>query len=360
MSEDFAAPVLGEDGTSVIGEFGQHAHDAGGRIPSDSQSRPAFIGIDIGGTKIEGVVIDESGRLITSMRHESDHGDTAVTEQIVTMIATLHAHIAALGLTLAGIGIGIPGTIDSETGEVSNAVNLGIAGFNLQSRIAQSIPGVPIRIENDVNAAALGAWTVVHMHDGGKGLQMAFLNFGTGLACGIVDDGHVYHGATGVAGEIGHIPIEAHGYLCKCGQRGCLETVASGSGVARLWPTNGGYALPELMDAARRGDMTAQEKLSTVIQGMTTAIMIIALSIDPQKIVIGGGLAKTGQPLIDAIKADLRERARASSFIESLKLPQRLMRAPMNTPIGAIGAAAVAIKRDKISNMSVNSSTQKG
>ncbi|MFT9008697.1 MAG: ROK family protein [Bifidobacterium sp.] len=310
--------------------------------------RQAFVGVDIGGTKIEGVLIDESGDVLETRRHDSNQGSSAVAEQIVAMIDQLHAVGLGLGMMLAGIGIGIPGKIDVETGVVSNAVNLGISGMNLRARIAQSFRGVPICIENDVNAAALGAWTVLALNGPGDASPVAFLNFGTGLACGIISDGQVYHGATGVAGEIGHIPTEVHQYQCKCGQRGCLETVASGSGVDRIWPTASGYALPALMRAAELGEASAREALSTVIHGMSMAIIIIALSVDPGKIVIGGGLAKTGQPLIHAIEEDLRQRAESSSFIDSLDLTRRLLLAPMDQPIGAIGAAAVAVARWKI------------
>ncbi|MEK0226091.1 ROK family protein [Bifidobacterium mongoliense] len=316
-----------------------------GLQPDGSRAQSVYIGIDIGGTKIEGVIIDGAGTALESRRDDSDHGDTAVAEQIVALIAQLSAVATRRGWALAGIGVGIPGTIDAQTGEVSNAVNLGIAGFNLRNRIAEEIPDTPIRIENDVNAAAFGAWTVLGRECADDQGPMVLLNFGTGLACGIVSGGHVYHGSTGIAGEIGHIPVEPHRYPCKCGQQGCLETVASGSAVARIWPTDAGYPLPELMRAAAHGDHHAHECLATVIHGMSTAIMIIAMSVDPGTIVLGGGLAKTGQPLLDAITTDLRDRARSSSFVASLELPQRLMLAPMSQPIGAIGAAAVAIAR---------------
>lgn len=332
--------------------------NANGQRLTTVKHRDAFIGIDVGGTTIEGVLIDEAGGVITTRRSDSAQGDDAVAKQTAMMIDGLRVLGSELGLALVGIGIGIPGTVDVETGEVVNAVNLGISHFNLESRIAQFIPGVPIRIENDVNAAALGAWTMLGKcnprgeikNEMKNEMKMAFLNLGTGLACGIVDHGHIDHGSTGVAGEIGHIPVEVHGYPCACGQRGCLETVASGSGVAKLWPTRHGYALPALLSAVQRGDQSARTILNTVIQGMSMAVMIIAMSIDPQVIVIGGGLARSGQPLLDAITADLRIRAQSSAFISGLRLPQRLMLAPVSQPIGAIGAATIAADRHRISS----------
>lgn len=326
------------------------AMDAVEALPArHASSRDTYIGVDVGGTKIEAVATDDRGTVIAATRRTSPHGNEAVFHDIQAVIDQLLMQIRLQGLHTRGIGIGIPGQINPQTGDVANAVNLGIEGLHLQDRLAAAFPGVRIAVDNDVNAAALGAWTVLSQHDHDQSNHasetMAFLNFGTGLACGIVCDGALYHGFTGAAGEIGHLPIEAHHYPCKCGQAGCLETVASGSGVARLWHTDQGFPLDDLIHCSEEGNTQAKEVLEDVLNAMATAILVIAMSIDPARIVIGGGLAKVGEALLKRIIDTLNRRAQASPFLAGLHVSQRVMLTPANQPIGAIGAAAVSRHR---------------
>lgn len=328
---------------SVSGEvldFGRPLEGIGDGRP---QQR-SHIGIDVGGTKMEGVLIDDAGGVIASDRRESLQGEEALSRELTAMTTRLRDESEKRGLRLSGIGIGMPGRIDPHSGDVFHAVNLSIAGLRLRSGLEHSFPGIPVAVENDVNAAALGAWTVLSGGgaDAAEASNLAFVNFGTGLACGIVQSGTVFHGVSGAAGEIGHLPIEAHGFACKCGQSGCLETVASGSAVSRLWPVADGYPMPDMIRRSEEGDGHAEETLDMVVQAMSLAILTVALSFDPDRIVLGGGMMKTGEALLKRIVRNLQARESGSAFIASLHLSERLSLSPPGQAIGAIGAAAVS------------------
>jgi predicted NBD/HSP70 family sugar kinase len=293
------------------------------------------LGIDIGGTKTDAVAIDDDGGLAHSIRLATGFGSVAVVETAVTAVA----RIAELtGLAAAGfdsIGIGIPGMVDRASGHVAHAVNLGLERLELGGELAGRL-GVGVRIENDVNAAALGAYHLMGL-DG----TMAYLNLGTGLAAGIVVDGKLWRGARGIAGEIGHIPIDPRGALCACGQRGCLETVASGSGVARQWPTDDPLPVRALFAAAADGDEDARRIKARLVEGIAAAVRVLVLTVDVETVVVGGGLSHLGDRLLRDVHEVLDEWAQASPFLASLSLPARVRLVPEGSPAAAIGAALV-------------------
>ena len=232
------------------------------------------------------------------------------------------------------VGIGIPGQVDAATGLVRNVVNLDIE----QVELAEAVAGLverPVRVDNDVNTAALGALRVIEKADTGVSV---FLNFGTGLASGIVADGVLYHGCSGAAGEIGHIPVDPNRFPCPCGQYGCLETVCSGASIGRLWP-QADPPMPDLISRADAGEPHAVEVLRIVLHAIGDALQIVAHSFDPKLIVLGGGMAKTGRPLLRAIVGELHDREAASPFLQGLDLAARLQLAPSDIPLGALGAA---------------------
>lgn len=245
---------------------------------------------------------------------------------------------------MAAIGIGTPGAVDETTGDVNDIANLAIGHVPLASAIRARC-GMPVTVENDVNAAAVGAARLVE--DGrAAGETIAFLNLGTGLAAGIIRDGELDRGSSNTVGEIGHIPVEPHRWRCACGQVGCLETAGSGGAATRLWP----YAsppMPAILDAAQNPHhphhKQAVEVRGTIIAAIADAIDVLAVTVDPNVIIIGGGMAKTGTPLLDAIRGELRVRGNTSGFINALNLPARLRLAPTDLPVGAIGAALGAM-----------------
>ena len=332
------------------------------------QAGPISLGIDIGGTKIEGVAIDGDKRLLACHRIPTRKGNQAVHDDTVTLIHHL-LDPAGLNRGPVTVGLGIPGRVDANRGMVDDAVNLGIRHMALGPAVAKTT-GLPVRVENDVNIAALGAasqadntliapGTTLHSEaardqvrrpasepgrDGPRALPdqddhvVAFINLGTGLAAGIIREGRIEHGASGAIGEIGHISVDAHQFPCKCGQCGCLETVASGAAVETLWPGIA-HPLPDLIAQASKGNQHAKEVQDIIGHGIALAVQIVALTIDPAIIILGGGMSKTGQPLLDLVTEHLNRSAACSHFIASLNLPNRLRLATADLPIAAIGAA---------------------
>lgn len=293
------------------------------------------LGIDIGGTKTDAVAVDEGGALAQRVRLATGFGHAAVVETAVAAVSRIGE---LTGLSPAGfqsIGVGVPGMVDTVSGHVAHAVNLGLERLELGGMLAGRL-GVGVRIENDVKAAALGAYHVL-----GLSGTMAFLNLGTGMAAGIVVDGRLWRGSTGIAGEIGHIPVDPSGALCGCGQRGCLETVASGSGVARQWTSDDPLPVRALFAAAADGDREAQAIKARLAEGIASAVRVLVLTVDVGTVVIGGGLSHLGERLLGDVHEVLHDWERTSPFLASLDLPARVRLVPEGTPVAALGAALV-------------------
>lgn len=324
-----------------------------------------YIGIDIGGTKIAGSLLDVSAsgvcRVLKNMRVPARRGSRQVVEDVTGVVfrlmdqepsgerdgEALNESSTIERFQVDGIGLCVPGRVNPQTGVVENVANLDISELALTDEITRNT-GLPAHVENDVNAATLGAY--VTFGDSGKrgvedesaGDVVAFLNLGTGLAAGVLRDGVLDNGFSGVVGEIGHIPVERHRLLCGCGQRGCLETVAGGNAIMRQWP----QVEPPMPDIiARAHDVedsqceAAREVLATIVGAVVDAIDILALAVDPRIILIGGGTARTGIALLDEIRIELRKRAATSPFIASLSLDERVSLVSPDEPIGCIGAA---------------------
>jgi predicted NBD/HSP70 family sugar kinase len=295
------------------------------------------VGIDIGGTKTDAVAIAADGSVAHELRLATGFGDEAVLATAVAAVEGL-ARAAGVGIDdFASIGIGIPGAVDVASGRVEHAVNLGLSGLDLGAVVSERL-GRRVRVENDVNAAALGAFSLL----GRTSTQsMAYLNLGTGLAAGLVLGGRLWRGSRGVAGEIGHIPVDPAGPLCPCGQRGCLELMASGSAVARQWPTDEPKPVRALFAAADAGDTLAIEVRSRLVDNVAAAVRLLVLTVDVDDVVIGGGLSSLGDVLLSEVRGVLRGWADSSEFLASLDLPHRVTLVPNGSNAAAIGAALV-------------------
>ena len=154
-------------------------------------------------------------------------------------------------------------------------------------------------------------------------------------------DGRLLRGGRGVAGEIGHIPVDPAGERCGCGQRGCLETVASGSAIARMWPTSAALPARDLFDTADTGHAGAIEVRDRFLTGVAAAVRLLALTTDVDRIVIGGGLAALGESLLEGTHRILNGWAAESAFLASLDLAARVQVLPLGFPAAAVGAALV-------------------
>lgn len=290
------------------------------------------IGLDIGGTKTDAVLIGPDNHIHRSLRYATGRGADAVVDTIVHAVADV-----VRDESVDAIGIGIPGVVDTTSGHVFHAVNLDIAELDL-ARIIEHRTAISVRVENDVKAAALGAWHLLNLRG-----SAAYLNLGTGLSAGVVIHGELWRGAWGSAGELGHIPIDPQGPLCNCGQRGCLETVASGGGIARWWESSAAFPVRDLFDRADSGDPAAQQARERVVDGVASALRILALTVDVETIVIGGGLSRLGDRVILPVMARIRDWETHSPFVASLRLSSRILCAPHGAHLASIGAALIGV-----------------
>lgn len=296
-------------------------------------------GIDIGGTKTDAVALDASGHVVHELRLTTGFGADSVLATSMEAVRRL-AGLAGCGPDdFVSIGIGIPGAVDVASGRVEHAVNLGLSGLDLGSELAARL-GRAVRVENDVNAAALGAFALLGRT---SAQSMAYLNLGTGLAAGLVLGGRLWRGSRGVAGEIGHIPVDPAGPLCPCGQRGCLELMASGSAVARQWPTDEPKPVRALFAAADAGDPLAIAVRSRLVDNVAAAVRLLVLTVDVDDVVIGGGLSSLGDVLLADVRGVLEGWAVGSEFLASLQLPDRVALVPNDFPAAAVGAALIGV-----------------
>ena len=302
------------------------------------------VGIDIGGTKTDAVAIHPDGRIAQQLRLPTGFGPEAVLETAVTAVTQLAALCETTIDGFASIGIGIPGAVDNGTGRVTHAVNLGLDGLDLGAELSARL-GRPVRIENDVNAAAIGAF---HLLEKDPSHSMAYLNLGTGLAAGLVLGGELWRGSRGTAGEIGHIPVDPNGPECPCGQRGCLEMVASGSAIARQWPTDDARPARALFAAAASGDPRAIDIKRRFVENVAAAVRVLVLTVDVDSVVIGGGLSSLGTSLLSDIVVVLEGWEHASPFLASIELSRRMQLVPADFPAAAVGAALVGVAPERV------------
>ena len=297
------------------------------------------IGIDIGGTKTDAVAITSTGEIVEQLGLPTGFGPDAVLETAIAAVTRLADLTATDVADFTSIGIGIPGAVDNGTGRVTHAVNLGLEGLDLGAELSTRL-GRAVRVDNDTNAAALGAF---HLLDKQEGHSMAFLSLGTGLSAGIIIEGRLWRGSRGTAGEIGHIPVDPDGPECSCGQRGCLEMLASGSAIARQWPTDDPKPARALFAAAAAGDARAIEVKQRFVESVAAGVRLLALTFDIDMVVIGGGLSSLGPVLLDAVRAVLASWEAESPFLASIRLSERVAIVPQDFPAAAVGAALVGV-----------------
>jgi predicted NBD/HSP70 family sugar kinase len=315
-------------------------------------------GLDVGGTKTLAVAVDATSRadageaVVATVLRPTGAGDGA---RLLRSTRDVLADLAgAAGIPVDGfacVGVGVPGLVDRSAGTVRHAVNLGLGDtpVGLADHLG-ALARAPVVVDNDVNLAAVGAAVAL----GCRG-DLAYLSVGTGLAAGLLLGGHIRRGAHGAAGEIGHLPVDPHGPLCECGQRGCLEALASGTAIAQRWPAGDGTpptrrdlsaeplgATPSLLAAAAAGDPAAIDVLDEVAGYLAGAVALLAQTVDPEVIVLGGGVAESGAGLLDAVRDALRRRAVRSPVLGAINLAERVALVPEGVPAGAVGAAVLA------------------
>jgi len=313
-----------------------------------------FLGIDLGGTKIIAGIVDRGGRILARQycNTEADEGPQAVLGRLIDATTQLLAADGIKQSSVCAIGVAAPGPIDARSGVVTRPPNLpGWHNVPLGELIQREF-GLPTRLENDANAAALAE----HRFGAGQGSEhMIYVTASTGIGGGFILDGRLYTGATGGAAEIGHMTILPHGPLCGCGNRGCLEAVASGSAIAREGRERVQRGVPTLItelsggdpenisaklvaQAADQGDWEANAILDQAMAYLGLGMANLVNLLNPQLLVIGGGLTKMGKRLFEPVgrAIDLRAFATAARAVE-------LRRAQLGDDVGLLGSAAVAM-----------------
>lgn len=297
------------------------------------------VGLDVGGTKIDALALDADDTILARTRIPTGWGDHAVVAAVHEAVAALAGTAGFSSADVASVGIGIPGLVDADAGRVLHAVNLGVTELDLADVVQMRLP-VPVAVENDVKAAAVGAaYLRGHAH------SMAYLNLGTGVAAGIVIDGALWRGAQGTAGEVGHLSVDPRGRVCGCGQRGCIETFCGGGAVSRAWGRGGEWPIRDIFDLAEQGDAFARELREGIAFGAAAAVRSLVLSADVETVVIGGGVTALGDRLLDDLARRLRQESAESAFIGSLRLDERIELLPTGSPAAALGAALAGAER---------------
>lgn len=315
-------------------------------------SKGISLGIDLGGTAIKAVTLAPDGRILWSRKVATcaEEGREAVLERLTALMAS--ALGAAAPSRIVAAGLAVPAVVDMGAGRVEKVANLTLDwnGFPLRDAL-QARSGLPIFVLNDVRAATVGeqVWGA-----GRNYRNFVCIAIGTGIGGGLVLDGKLYTGSRGAAGELGHTTIVPDGPLCGCGNRGCVEAMASGWAIARdaLALVEAGDG--ELAARARSQQPTAEQVAQAALNGSQGARTIftragtwiglvlanLICALNPEAIVVGGGVAEAGDLLLEPIRQEI---ARRTVVFSRQRAGVEVLRSPLGGQAGAIGAAAWAM-----------------
>ena len=305
-------------------------------------------GVDLGGTTVKIAYFDEQGSMISKWEIPTVTADGG--KQILPDIAaSIRKYMEENGVAaedIIGVGIGVPGPVNSK-GDVIKCVNLGWGVFNIAQELGDLV-GFPVKAGNDANVAALGEF----WKGGGQGCNnMIFVTLGTGVGGGIVVEGQLLHGAHGAGGEIGHLVINREETeKCGCGKTGCVEQYCSATGIVRtaknyLEKNDAPSSLRSVeelsckavFDAAAEKDAVAMEILEIVFAQLAEFLGNICATVDPEIVVIGGGVSKAGQPLLDGIRRHLPK------YLFHAMADLQLSLATLGNDAGAYGACKLVL-----------------
>ena len=271
-------------------------------------------GVDVGGTTVKIGLFSGDGKLEEKYEIATDKSGQGahIIEHIAAKLDEIIAEKSYGILDCMGVGIGLPGPVDR--GMILGCVNLGWGIFSIVEEFSKAFHNVPVYAGNDANTAALGEYVA----GAGKGMKnMMMVTLGTGVGGGIIIDGRILEGANGGAGEIGHIPVNPQEQdICGCGKKGCLEQYASATGIVRvaekLRKENGNTALPagctakQVFDYAKEGDELAMQAVEELGRYLGLALASCACVLNPEGIVIGGGVSRAGKILLDVTEKNFQ------------------------------------------------------
>ena len=302
------------------------------------------LGVDVGGTKCLGVVIDDDGEIVVSDRRPTPHGGEQLIATVVELATTLGAEVE----TIASVGVGLPGSITVD-GVLTSSPHLpGVVHFDAAARLSERLER-PVKVTNDASCAALAEWQV----GAGRGVDdLIMITLGTGIGGGVIADGRLLLGAHGYLGEFGHMMIDPDGPPCPCGKRGCWERYASGSAIAleakRLVVYEGrlgavvaaagsvvDITAEHIVAAAIDGDADAAYVLAHFARWMAVGLGSLTMAFDPAMFIIGGGLSRAA-PVYEDV---LREQFAEAVYASDLRPLPVLSFAVLGERAGAVGAA---------------------
>lgn len=314
-----------------------------------------IIGIDLGGTTVKFGILNDQGEIQQKWSIETDIAEEGA-RIVPSIIASIQKHMDMYQMSaddFIGIGMGSPGTIDLEEGTVIGAYNLNWKTLQYIKTDIEAALGIPFFVDNDANVAALGeAWKGA----GDSEPNVVFLTLGTGVGGGIVVDKNLVHGAIGAAGEVGHITVEPDGYPCTCGKQGCLETVASATGVVHLardyadqfagdsrlkFLIDDGQLITakDVFDLAKEKDPLALKVVDKVAYYLGLASSHLANILNPSTIVFGGGVSKAGKILTDSIQPYFEKYT-----FPTVRQSTKIRLAVLGNDAGIIGASSLVKK----------------
>jgi glucokinase len=279
------------------------------------------IGLDLGGTKILAALMDNNGTIMDQAEYRTpvEQGESAIWEQVKLSIDHILSENQTYKDQIRGVGVATAGVIDTKKSEIIQASNLGLRHVPIGAWIEDYF-GLPVRIGNDANVAALGEW----LYGAGQGFQnLVYITVSTGIGAGIISEGQLITGVGDSAGEFGHISIEMEGPLCSCGNRGCLENYASGTALARLVEQrmNAGEQseflqayLPsitskDIAQAAIAGDSLAIQAFEEIAYFLGIGVTNLIHILNPEVIIFGGGVMNAGQFLLPGIERTIKQRS---------------------------------------------------
>jgi len=288
----------------------------------------AAVGVDVGGTKCLGVLLID-GLVEKELRRQTVDG-AALIDNVAEMMLELAADATDLAPTF---GIGIAGLVD-RNGVLRESPHLSLESrANVAGLLAAKV-GTKVEVDNDATTAALAEWKL----GAGRGANnVACVSLGTGIGVGLIVDGILVHGANGYAGELGHMTVERNGPMCACGGQGCWELFASGSALSAA-ANSAGFSPETFTEAATTGDPSALLVIDNFADQVCIGLASIVYALDPEVIVIGGGVATVAEPLIPRLNNKLQNHVYGSSVRE---LP-RVVGALLGERAAAIGAALLA------------------
>lgn len=310
-----------------------------------------YVGVDIGGTNLKAGLVDENGVLLATqkMKVASIADDDGLAWTVASLVQEL-AHTVNISVSdVASVGVGVPGTVEIRSGSINYTCNLPLRNVPLRKLFHRYL-SIPLYIENDANCAALAEFLVGAGRDSKR---FVTITLGTGVGAGIVHNGKIYHGANGMAGEVGHMVIQRGGLPCPCGRHGCWEQYASATALKRMTAAalaahphsilaqvvaenEGRVSGQSAFIAARRGDPVGQQVCDEYVDYLACGVVNVVNIFQPDTLAIGGGVSNESD---EQLLLPLRRQVAAHSLPCNYDKMTKIVKAQLGNDAGIIGAA---------------------